>query len=289
MDYYTNLKPFHGYILPRQQQNLLGQRLNAQEGKKGKYCTEPSLVHAIQRQRVSFPHVNVIMEYVLILGKMDVMCDAYMPAGNPIPTNKRHNTAKIFSSSKVASEEPWYYLLPQLYGIEQEYTLMQKGVNWKLIIVSIMSSSNIIQTTILISFLLTSLLFGYRVLPLDNVEDLTMPTISKLQLRVLSVTSWLAEEFRQRTHVSGDDTKVLMELKELRTLKQMFETRKKNCGRRQKEMKTILSKEKQLWTSRLFDTHASKQTPTIRSRKHDLERLFYHSYEGHRLLMCLAL
>ncbi|KAF3607870.1 hypothetical protein DY000_02050651 [Brassica cretica] len=57
-----------------------------------------------------------------------VMCDAYMPAGNPIPTNKRHNAAKIFSSSKVASEEPWY-------GIEQEYTLMQKGVNWKLIIV----------------------------------------------------------------------------------------------------------------------------------------------------------
>ncbi|KAJ0238400.1 Glutamine synthetase cytosolic isozyme 1-3 [Hirschfeldia incana] len=52
-----------------------------------------------------------------------VMCDAYTPAGNPIPTNKRHNAAKIFSNSKVATEEPWY-------GIEQEYTLMQKGVNW---------------------------------------------------------------------------------------------------------------------------------------------------------------
>ncbi|CAF1933503.1 unnamed protein product [Brassica napus] len=52
-----------------------------------------------------------------------VMCDAYTPAGNPIPTNKRHNAAKIFSNPKVASEEPWY-------GIEQEYTLMQKGVNW---------------------------------------------------------------------------------------------------------------------------------------------------------------
>ena len=37
-----------------------------------------------------------------------VMCDAYTPAGNPIPTNKRHNAAKIFSNSKVASEEPWY-------------------------------------------------------------------------------------------------------------------------------------------------------------------------------------
>ncbi|KAF2619687.1 hypothetical protein F2Q68_00042410 [Brassica cretica] len=52
-----------------------------------------------------------------------VMCDAYTPAGNPIPTNKRYNAAKIFSNSKVVSEEPWY-------GIEEEYTLMQKGVNW---------------------------------------------------------------------------------------------------------------------------------------------------------------
>ncbi|KAG5406092.1 hypothetical protein IGI04_012211 [Brassica rapa subsp. trilocularis] len=49
-----------------------------------------------------------------------IMCDAYTPAGNPIPTNKKHNAAKIFSNSKVASEEPWY-------GIEEEYTLMQKG------------------------------------------------------------------------------------------------------------------------------------------------------------------
>nr|VDD16893.1 unnamed protein product [Brassica rapa] len=39
-----------------------------------------------------------------------VMCDAYTPAGNPIPTNKKHNAAKIFSNSKVASEEPWYEL-----------------------------------------------------------------------------------------------------------------------------------------------------------------------------------
>nr|VDD60939.1 unnamed protein product [Brassica oleracea] len=55
-----------------------------------------------------------------------VMCDAYTPAGNPIPTNKKHNAAKIFSNSKVVSEEPCYYFLPQ-YGIEEEYTLMQKG------------------------------------------------------------------------------------------------------------------------------------------------------------------
>ncbi|KAL0342276.1 UNVERIFIED_CONTAM: Glutamine synthetase cytosolic isozyme 1 [Sesamum calycinum] len=36
-----------------------------------------------------------------------VMCDAYTPAGEPIPTNKR-------------------------YGIEQEYTLLQKDVKWPL-------------------------------------------------------------------------------------------------------------------------------------------------------------
>ncbi|KAL1202708.1 Glutamine synthetase cytosolic isozyme 1-3 [Cardamine amara subsp. amara] len=52
-----------------------------------------------------------------------VICDAYTPAGDPIPTNKRHKAAKIFSDPKVSSEEPWY-------GIEQEYTLMQKDVNW---------------------------------------------------------------------------------------------------------------------------------------------------------------
>ncbi|XP_056854504.1 glutamine synthetase cytosolic isozyme 1-3-like, partial [Raphanus sativus] len=52
-----------------------------------------------------------------------VMCDAYTPAGDPIPTNKRHNASKIFSHPNVAKEVPWY-------GIEQEYTLMQKGVNW---------------------------------------------------------------------------------------------------------------------------------------------------------------
>ncbi|CAH9133559.1 unnamed protein product [Cuscuta epithymum] len=54
-----------------------------------------------------------------------VMCDAYTPAGEPIPTNKRHNAAKIFSNPDVLKEEPWY-------GIEQEYTLLQKNVNWPL-------------------------------------------------------------------------------------------------------------------------------------------------------------
>ncbi|CAN6478183.1 unnamed protein product [Victoria cruziana] len=54
-----------------------------------------------------------------------VMCDTYTPQGEPIPTNKRYNAAKIFSHPDVLKEEPWY-------GIEQEYTLLQKDVNWPL-------------------------------------------------------------------------------------------------------------------------------------------------------------
>ncbi|CAL5442496.1 unnamed protein product [Camellia sinensis] len=52
-----------------------------------------------------------------------VMCDAYTPGGEPIPTNKRFDAAKIFSHPDVVAEEPWY-------GIEQEYTLLQKEVKW---------------------------------------------------------------------------------------------------------------------------------------------------------------
>ncbi|XAR49484.1 Glutamate--ammonia ligase [Bertholletia excelsa] len=52
-----------------------------------------------------------------------VMCDAYTPNGEPIPTNKRFNAEKIFSHPAVVAEEPWY-------GIEQEYTLLQKDVKW---------------------------------------------------------------------------------------------------------------------------------------------------------------
>ena len=35
------------------------------------------------------------------------MCDTYTPAGEPIPTNKRFNAAKIFSNPDVVAEEPW--------------------------------------------------------------------------------------------------------------------------------------------------------------------------------------
>nr|O04867.1 RecName: Full=Glutamine synthetase; AltName: Full=GS(1); AltName: Full=Glutamate--ammonia ligase [Alnus glutinosa]CAA69937.1 glutamate synthetase [Alnus glutinosa] len=54
-----------------------------------------------------------------------VICDTYTPAGEPIPTNKRHGAAKIFSHPEVVAEVPWY-------GIEQEYTLLQKDVKWPL-------------------------------------------------------------------------------------------------------------------------------------------------------------
>ncbi|CAN6484790.1 unnamed protein product [Victoria cruziana] len=54
-----------------------------------------------------------------------VMCDTYSPDGKPLPSNKRYNAAKVFSHPDVAAEEPWY-------GIEQEYTLLQKDVKWPL-------------------------------------------------------------------------------------------------------------------------------------------------------------
>ncbi|CAL1396990.1 unnamed protein product [Linum trigynum] len=54
-----------------------------------------------------------------------VICDAYTPAGEPIPTNKRYRAAEIFSDPKVIAEVPWY-------GIEQEYTLLQQNVKWPL-------------------------------------------------------------------------------------------------------------------------------------------------------------
>lgn len=55
---------------------------------------------------------GVILFCLLILNfnfnSLQVMCDAYTPAGEPIPTNKRHAAAKIFSHPNVVAEEPWY-------------------------------------------------------------------------------------------------------------------------------------------------------------------------------------
>lgn len=42
--------------------------------------------------------------FVIVL---QVMCDAYTPAGEPIPTNNRHKAAKIFSHPDVVAEVPW--------------------------------------------------------------------------------------------------------------------------------------------------------------------------------------
>ncbi|GBG81683.1 hypothetical protein CBR_g32678 [Chara braunii] len=52
-----------------------------------------------------------------------VMCDCYTSDGQPIPTNKRNEAAKIFEQNLEA--EPWY-------GLEQEYTLLQSEVKWPL-------------------------------------------------------------------------------------------------------------------------------------------------------------
>lgn len=85
------------------------------------------------------------------------MCDTYTPAGDPIPTNKRYAASKIFNHPDVVAEVPWYDLIPLSlqnmmfslskfsfkqkvmshdsrcrYGIEQEYTLLQKEVQWPL-------------------------------------------------------------------------------------------------------------------------------------------------------------
>lgn len=50
------------------------------------------------------------MEYktdLVLFHMLKVICDAYTPQGEPIPTNKRHKAAEIFSNSKVVAEVPW--------------------------------------------------------------------------------------------------------------------------------------------------------------------------------------
>jgi hypothetical protein len=41
----------------------------------------------------------------------------YTPAGEPLPTNKRYNAAKIFSHPDVAAEVPWYVFPNILFSI----------------------------------------------------------------------------------------------------------------------------------------------------------------------------
>ncbi|KAL0318963.1 UNVERIFIED_CONTAM: Glutamine synthetase nodule isozyme [Sesamum angustifolium] len=53
-----------------------------------------------------------------------VMCDAYTPAGEPIPTNKRYNAAKIFNHPEVLQRNP---------GMDRARVLfIQKDVKWPL-------------------------------------------------------------------------------------------------------------------------------------------------------------
>ncbi|EFJ21481.1 hypothetical protein SELMODRAFT_151817 [Selaginella moellendorffii] len=54
-----------------------------------------------------------------------VICDTYTPKGVALPTNKRAKAAEIFNQKAVIDEVPWY-------GLEQEYTLLQKEVKWPL-------------------------------------------------------------------------------------------------------------------------------------------------------------
>jgi glutamine synthetase len=49
-----------------------------------------------------------IFEINWIFFSAKVICDAYTPQGEPIPTNKRHKAAEIFSNPKVEAEIPWY-------------------------------------------------------------------------------------------------------------------------------------------------------------------------------------
>lgn len=51
------------------------------------------------------------------------MCDAYTPAGEPIPTNKRHAAANIFSHPDVVAEEPWYILVLLCWMIVNEWII----------------------------------------------------------------------------------------------------------------------------------------------------------------------
>lgn len=49
-----------------------------------------------------------------------VLCECYLPNGQPTEDNTRRVAASVFEHEKAAGEEPWY-------GMEQEYVLMKDG------------------------------------------------------------------------------------------------------------------------------------------------------------------
>nr|GMC80067.1 proteasome subunit alpha type-3-like [Ipomoea batatas] len=69
----------------------------------GGYDRDGPQLYMVEPSGISY--LCLVMVSLSSLGKM---CDAYTPAGEPIPTNKSHNAAKIFSNPEVAMEEPWY-------------------------------------------------------------------------------------------------------------------------------------------------------------------------------------
>ncbi|KAK1419770.1 hypothetical protein QVD17_29087 [Tagetes erecta] len=89
---------------------------------------------------------------------------------------------------------------------------------------------------------------------LSNIESNSNGASSNEMTAGLSLVSRLAEEFEQRSHVFGDDTQFLVEIKsgqaeaslnpeqELGRLKQSFEAWKKDFGARLRETKVILNK-----------------------------------------------
>ena len=49
-------------------------------------------------------------------GNLLVLCETYTPEGQPLPTNTRHEAARVFAEPENIASVPWF-------GLEQEYTL----------------------------------------------------------------------------------------------------------------------------------------------------------------------
>lgn len=64
------------------------------------------------------------------------MCDCYTPAGEPIPTNKRHAAAKIFSNPAVSAEEPWYCIWLTIITALQRivFNCFVRIINWLIVL-----------------------------------------------------------------------------------------------------------------------------------------------------------
>jgi glutamine synthetase len=61
---------------------------------------------------------------------LQVICDAYTPAGVAIPTNKRAYAAEVFSDPKVIEEEPWCSLELKTIRISKIYACIMYTDIW---------------------------------------------------------------------------------------------------------------------------------------------------------------